>query len=91
MYLNSFAFRFDEAEKIAREKAVFDLFGYPDDYLDRYRDNIAKVDSAAALAAAKKLIKEDTFQIVVVGPAKVMGDLSAFGPVTVIEDVEAFK
>jgi zinc protease len=91
MYLNSFAFRFDAPEKIAREKAVFDLFGYPDDYLDTYRANIAKVDVASALEAAKKLARMDELQIVIVGPPDKLGDLSVFGPITTITDVEAFK
>lgn len=91
MYLNSFAFRFDQPEKIASEKATYDVFNYPDDYLDKYRDNIAKVDAAAATAAEGKVVDPGTLQIVVVGPEAKIGDLSKFGPVTVIRDVEAFK
>jgi zinc protease len=91
MYLNSFAFRFDSPEKIAREKAVYDFFGYPDDYLETYRENIARVDPKAAEAAARQLIDQTALQIVVVGPPEKMGDLSRFGPVTVIRDVEAFR
>lgn len=91
MFLNSFAFRFDEPEKIVREKSTFDFFGYPDDYLDKYRDNIAKVDEKATLAAANRIITENELQIIVVGPPSKMGDLSKFGPVTTISDVEAFK
>jgi zinc protease len=91
MYLNSFAFRFDSPEKIVSEKATFDTFGFPDDYLDTFRSNIAKVDGPAALAAAKKLMQMDELQIVVVGPLEKIGELSRFGPVTVIKDVEAFK
>ncbi|MFL5320247.1 MAG: M16 family metallopeptidase [Myxococcaceae bacterium] len=91
MYLNSFAFRFDEPDKIVREKAVYDVFGYPDDYLNHFRDNIAKVDVPAATKSAADIIQPDTLQIVVVGPAAKVGDLSKFGPVTTITDVEAFK
>jgi predicted Zn-dependent peptidase len=91
MYLNSFAFRFDSPEKIVREKAVFDLFGYPDDYLDNYREKIALVDAAAALDAAQSLGRLNELQIVVVGPVEKLGDLSKFGPVTTITDVEGFK
>ncbi len=91
MFLNSFAFRFDSAEKIVREKAIFDLQGYPDDYLDNYRRNIAAVNPQSALEAAKTIGQLDALQIVVVGPPDKMGDLSRFGPVTVIHDVEAFR
>ncbi|MBI3182239.1 MAG: insulinase family protein [Myxococcales bacterium] len=91
MFLNSFAFRFDSAEKIVREKAVFDLFGYPQDYLDTFRDRIAEVDERAALEAIRSLVREEELQIVVVGPGDRIGDLSRFGPVTTIADVEAFR
>jgi zinc protease len=91
MYLNSFAFRFDSAEKILREKAAFDLFGYPEDYLDTFRANISKVDVGAAQQAAQKLYDRNSLQIVVVGPRAIAPSLAQFGPVTVIEDVEAFK
>jgi zinc protease len=91
MTINSFAFRFDHVSKITYERALFDLFEYPQDYLERYRDNVARVDRPAASEAVKKLTRTDTLQIVVVGPPEKMGDLSRFGPVTTIRDVEAFR
>ncbi len=90
-YLNSFVFRFDSAEKIAFEKAVFDFFGYPENYLDTFRDKIAHVTPSDVLAAAKMLVKLDQMQIVIVGPANQVGDLSRFGPVVTIHDVQAFR
>ncbi len=90
-YLNSFAFRFDEPEKVLREKATFDHFGYPEDYLDRFRENISRVDVRAVAGAARKVVDPGMFQIVVVGPPATLGDLSRFGPVTVLEDVEQFR
>jgi zinc protease len=90
-YLNSFAFRFDEPEKVVREKATFDVYGYPEDYLERFRDHISRVDGAAVSAAAQQLLDPATFQIVVVGPPSKLGDLSQFGTVTVVKDVEAFR
>ena len=91
MTINSFAFRFDHVSKISFERALFDLFGYPEDYLERYRDNVSKVDRLAALEAVKKLARLDALQIVIVGPPEKMGDLSRFGPVTIIHDVETFR
>jgi zinc protease len=84
-------FRFDSAEKIAFEKAVFDFFGYPENYLNTFRDKIAAVTPADVLEAAKKLVKLDQMQIVIVGPANQLGDLARFGPVVTIHDVEAFR
>lgn len=91
MTVNSFAFRFDHVSKIVFEKALFDMFGYAEDYLDRYRDNVAKVDGPTAAATAKRLARVDQLQIVIVGPVDKMGDLSRFGPVTTITDVEQFR
>ena len=91
MALNTFAFRFDSASRIAWERALSEFFGYDDDYLDRYRDRIAQVTAAQLNAATAKLTRQDALQIVIVGPKDVLGDLSRFGPVTVIEDVDAFR
>lgn len=91
LFLNSFVFRFDSVDKIVNERAVYELFGYPDDYLENFRENIAKVDPQAALEAARKIISTDSLQIVVVGPERLQSELARFGPVTVIRDVEAFR
>ncbi|MFZ5444304.1 MAG: M16 family metallopeptidase [Myxococcota bacterium] len=88
MALNAFAFRFDSAAKIALERATLDLVGYPKDYLATWRAHLAAVDAPTAAAAAKQL--GQGLQIVVLGPPEKIGDLSAFGPVTVISDVEQF-
>src|SRR5262249_39957299 len=55
-FLNSFVFRFDSPDKIGFEKGVFDYFGYPEDYLDTFREKIAQVGSPQVLAAAQKLV-----------------------------------
>ncbi|HZH03552.1 MAG TPA: pitrilysin family protein [Myxococcaceae bacterium] len=90
MYLNSFAFRFDEADKIAQEKAVFDFFGYPDTYLDTFREKITAVDAEAVRALAQDIYRLDALQIVVVGPKSAAADLARFGPVTEVADVDRF-
>ena len=91
LYLNSFVFNFDSPAKIAFQKALFDINGYPEQYLDQYRDKIAQVTVSSALEAAKAILKLDQMQIVVVGPAGKVGDLSRFGPVTTVKDVQAFQ
>lgn len=91
MATNTFAFRFDSASRIAWERALSEFFGYDDDYLDRYRERIGQVTAAQVNAAAAKLTKKDALQIVIVGPKDALGDLSRFGPVTIIEDVDAFR
>lgn len=87
--LNAFAFRFDTPARIGFERALYDFFGYPDDYLERFRERTAAVTTEAANALAPRLA--DGLQIVVVGPATLEPALAAFGPVTLISDVDHFR
>lgn len=87
--LNTFAFRFDSAMKITFERAHFDLFGYPRDYLATWREKISGVDAAQVNEASKQFAAG--LQIIVVGPPEKLGDLSRFGPVSTINDVEQFR
>lgn len=89
--LNSFAFRFDGAAKIASERATIDAYGLGADYLERYRERLAQVSLAEANALAARLGRPEQLQIVVVGPVDKLGDLSAFGPVVTIADVDHFR
>ncbi len=87
--VNAFAFRFDGAARIAFERATFDLFGYPKDYLSTWREKMAAVTPEQASHAARQF--DDGLQIIVVGPPEKLGDLSRFGPVSTITDVEQFR
>lgn len=88
MATNAFAFRFEGAAKIALERATFDLLGYPADYLSEWRGKIGAVNESDTKNAAAALTG---LQIVIVGPPDKLGDLSRFGTVTTINDVEQFK
>ncbi|MGV3620903.1 MAG: M16 family metallopeptidase [Archangium sp.] len=87
--LNTFAFRFDSAAKIAFERAQLDLFGYPADYLGTWREKISAVTVEQLTKSSAQL--DDGLQIIVVGPPEALGDLSRFGPVSTINDVEQFR
>lgn len=87
--LNTFAFRFDGAAKIAFERAQLDLYGYPPDYLSTWRQKISSVTVDALSKSSAQL--DDGLQIIVVGPPGKLGDLSRFGPVSTINDVEQFR
>lgn len=87
--INAFAFRFDGAARIAFERATYDLFGYPADYLKTWRAKLGAVTAEQASQAARQL--DDGLQIIVVGPPEKLGDLSRFGPVSTITDVEQFR
>lgn len=89
MAINAFAFRFEGAARIALERATYDLVGYPQNYLSTWREKISAVDANAATLAARQLA--EGLQIIVVGPPEKLGDLSRFGPVITITDVEQFR
>jgi zinc protease len=88
MATNAFAFRFDGVARIAFERATFDLFDYPPDYLATWREKVAKVEPVELVRVARGL---EQLQIVIVGPVDKLGDLSRFGTVVTITDVEAFR
>jgi zinc protease len=84
--LNSFIFRFDSRDKVLGEKMLYEFYGYPADFLERYRAGIEKVTAEDVARAAHKYVRREAVAVLVVGKA---GDfdrpLSAFGPVTTID------
>ena len=79
--INSFMFGFTTPASVVTQQARLEYYGYPDEYLENYRDNILKVTKQDVLAAAHKYLSPDIFKIVVVGnPAKFDKPLTTFGP-----------
>ena len=57
-------------------------YGFPDDYQDKFGDNLMKVTTEQVQAAARKYVPVDNAQIVAVGDAaKIRDVLKKFGPV----------
>jgi predicted Zn-dependent peptidase len=52
------------------QRARLEYYGYDADYLERYRENIAKVSKTDVLNAARKYLHPDAFKLVVVGNAE---------------------
>ena len=82
----------DEEVKTAKESILnsfvfnYDSFGYPADYLDRYRDNIEKVTKADVARVAAKYIHKDQLAVLVVGPSKGLDrPLDSYGKVTKLD------
>jgi zinc protease len=80
--INSFIFGFTSPASIAAQRARLDFFGYPDGYLEKYRDNISRVTKDDVLAAAKKYLRPEALKLVVVGdsqkfdkPLSILGDV----------------
>ncbi len=84
--LNSFIFNLDSPEKILRERMAYEFYGYPQDYLEKFRLGVDKVTAAdVARAASKYLHKEKLATLVVGNPAEFDKPLSSLGPVTNID------
>lgn len=81
--LNSFVFRFDSKAKVLRQQVTYEFFGYPPDFLDRYRREIEKVTAADVARVARKHVRRGDLAVLVVGkPADFDRPLSAYGAVT---------
>ena len=81
--LNSFIFNYDSREKTLSEQVTLAFYGYPPDFLERYKDAIEKVTAADVTRVAIKYIDVSKLAIVVVGNQAEFGTpLDKLGPVT---------
>jgi zinc protease len=84
--LNGFVFNLDSPEKILRERMAYEFYGYPADYLDKFRAGVEKVTTAdVARAAAKYLHKNQLATLVVGHTSEFDKPLTSLGPVTNID------
>jgi len=84
--LNSFVFNFDSPEKVLRERMAYEFYGYPADYLERYRAGIEKVQPGDVARAAAKYLHKDKLAVLVVGNTTEFGKpVSSLGPVTNVD------
>jgi len=81
--LNSFVFHYDSPEKTLGEQITLAFYGYPPDFLDKYKSGIEKVTSADVARVANKYIDPSKLAIVVVGNrAEITPKLDTLGKVT---------
>jgi zinc protease len=84
--LNSFVFNFDSPEKVLRERMAYEFYGYPADYLERYRAGIEKVGKEDVARAAAKYLHKDQLAVLVVGNTTEFDKpLSSLGSVTNVD------
>lgn len=84
--LNSFIFRFDSKQKVLTEKMLYEFYGYPLDFLERYRPSIEKVTAEDVARVARKYVHRDKIALLVVGKeADFDRPLSSFGEVRKID------
>ena len=84
--LNSFIFNLDSPGKILRERMAYEFYGYPQDYLEKFRIGVEKVTPADVARAASRYLHKEKLAILVVGnPAEFDKPLSSLGPVVNID------
>jgi zinc protease len=81
--LNTFIFNFDSKAKVLREQMAYEFYGYPLDFLDRYRAGIEKTTAEDVARVAQKYVHPEQFATLVVGnPAEIGNQLTAMGTIT---------
>ncbi|HEV2355013.1 MAG TPA: pitrilysin family protein, partial [Puia sp.] len=85
--VEEFAYEFESPFTLAPYKASLDFHGYPADYLETYRDKVKAVTRDQAAEAAKAILDQKDWVMVVCGPASLEKDLSAFGNVVKVSNI----
>jgi zinc protease len=84
--LNSFIFEFDSKEKVLQERMIYELYGYPADFLERYQKGVERATAEDVDRVARKYLIKDKFAVLVVGKASDFDKpMSSFGTVTNID------
>ncbi|HEY3988399.1 MAG TPA: pitrilysin family protein [Acidobacteriaceae bacterium] len=93
--LNSFIFRYDTPEKVLTERASLEFYGYPADFLEKYRAAVEKVTTADLERVAKKYVDRSKLAVLVVGnvqqiatgtpgqPGKPLSELGTVHPIDI--------
>ena len=84
--LNSFIFNYDSPDKILNEQVILAFYGYPLDFLEKYRDGVEKVSAADVARVANKYIDVAKLAIIVVGnEQQIKPQVSGLGAVTPVD------
>lgn len=84
--LNSFIFNSESRRQVLAQQLFYEAYGYPLDWLSRYRAGIEAVTPEQVRQAAARHLRPGDFSILVVGPSEGRDrPLTDFGPVKEIE------
>jgi len=84
--LNNFVFNFDTPDKVLRERMAYEYYGYPADFLERYRSGIEKVTAADVARVVSKYLHKEQLAVLVAGNAAEFDKpLSTLGAVTEVD------
>jgi predicted Zn-dependent peptidase len=79
--VNGLIFSIDGTRAVIAQRMGFAYDGFPDDFLERYRDRIEAVSLEEVRAAAGRLLHPDALSTVVVGEEGALQGFEEFGPV----------
>lgn len=83
--LNSFVFRFSNSAQIVSRRVDYFYYGLPDDFLETYRDKIARVTREDVQRVARQYLHPDQFIMLAVGDSRKFDQpLSTLGDVHTI-------
>jgi zinc protease len=83
--LTSFIFRIDTPDKVLAERMTYEFYGYPLDFLEKYRAGIEKVTVEDVNRVAHKYVHPNSFAVLVVGNDEAGKLVSSLGPVTKLD------
>jgi zinc protease len=84
--LKGAAFDYASTGQVVNRLMTYEYYGYPADFLQRFRAGIEKVTKADVLASAKKWLKQEEFLTLVLGKSKDFDQpLAKLGPVTNVD------
>ncbi len=84
--LNSFIFHYDSPEKTLNEQMTLAFYGYPSDFLEKYKTGIEKVTAADVSRVANKYVDPSKLGIIAVGnQSEITPKLDTLGKVTPID------
>jgi zinc protease len=79
--VEEFAYNFESPFALADYHTSLTFNGYPDDYLQTYRDKVKAVTQVQAASAASAILSQKDWVLIVAGPEELEKDLEAFGTV----------
>jgi len=79
-------FSYDTKREVLDRLVLFEMYGYPADFLQKYQEQVQNLTADQILAAAQNKWHPDQMTILALGnPAAWDGDLSKFGPINEID------
>jgi len=85
--LNSFIFQLDTPAKVLNQQMTYEFYGYPRDFLQKYRAAVEKVTPADVYRVANQYLHKEELKVLVIGNAtefqKQLGELGPVSPLDI--------